>query len=179
MHQGYVFPKQGTYITRSMCFPGGGTDIARDMCFLDREHTSPGMCFPGRGRHISRDMCFPGGRTHVIRDMCFLSREYISLGVCVSQVEEQISLGICVSQVGNTHHQGYVFPREKPELYNFILILLLFVCLKHDYFVQLSHLYLTEFCSHSKLDCYFKFQLIKNPDLSALIIHVFGLTGFS
>ena len=30
------------------------------------------------------------------------------------------------------------------KLYNFILILLLFAYLKHHYFVQLSHLYLTE-----------------------------------
>ena len=57
-----------------------------------------------------------------------------------------------------------------------MLILLLFVYLKHHYFVQLSHLYLTEFCLHSKLNCYFNFFLIKNPDLSALI---FGLTEFS
>ena len=39
-----MFPKQGTYITRSMCFPGGGADIARDMCFLGREDTSLGIC---------------------------------------------------------------------------------------------------------------------------------------
>ena len=36
-----------------------------------------------------------------------------------------------------------------------MLILLLFVLLKHHYFVQLGHLYLTEFCLHSKLHCYF------------------------
>ena len=56
-----------------------------------------------------------------------------------------------------------------------MLILLLFVLLKHHYFVQLGHLYLTEFCLHSKLHCYFNFAN-KNPDLSALI---FGLTEFS
>ena len=33
-----------------------------------------------------------------------------------------------------------------------------------------------KFCLQSKLHCYFKFYLIKNPDLSALI---FGLTEFS
>ena len=57
-----------------------------------------------------------------------------------------------------------------------MLILLLFVYLKHRYFVQLSNLYLTYFCLHSKLHCYFKFKLIKNPDICALI---FGLTEFS
>ena len=34
-----------------------------------------------------------------------------------------------------------------------MLILLLFVNLKQHYFVKLSHLYLTEFCLHSKLHC--------------------------
>ena len=38
-----------------------------------------------------------------------------------------------------------------------MLILLRFVDLKHHYFVQLSHLCLTEFCLHSKRHCYFKF----------------------
>ena len=55
------------------------------------------------------------------------------------------------------------------KLYNFTLILLLFVHLKHHFFVQLSHLYLTDIL-------FFKFLLIKNPDLSAL---TFGLTEFS
>ena len=32
-----------------------------------------------------------------------------------------------------------------------MLILLLFVYSKHHYFVQLNHLYLTEFCLHSTL----------------------------
>ena len=60
------------------------------------------------------------------------------------------------------------------KLYNFMLILLLFVHLKHHYFV--SHLYLTEILFAFKLHFYFKFWLIKNPDLSALI---FGLTELS
>ena len=47
-----------------------------------------------------------------------------------------------------------------------MLIILLFVYLKHHYFVQLSHLYLTEIL----------FALQTYPGLSALI---FGLTQFS
>ena len=52
------------------------------------------------------------------------------------------------------------------KLYKFLLIILLFVYLKHHYFVQLSHLYLTEIL----------FALQIYPVLSALI---FGLTEFS
>ena len=52
------------------------------------------------------------------------------------------------------------------KLYKFLLIILLFVYLKHHYFVQLSHLYLTEIL----------FALQIYSVLSALI---FGLTEFS
>ena len=96
-----MFPRKEKVITRDMDYMGRGTLITRD------------MCFPGRATHITRDMGFPGGGKHIIKDiMCFPGKNiYISLAIRVSQVGEHKPPGICVSQVGNTNHQGYVFPR--------------------------------------------------------------------
>ena len=49
-----------------------------------------------------------------------------------------------VKEVRVKYKQNTVFETVKAKLYNFMLILLLFVYLKHHYFVQLTHLYLTE-----------------------------------
>ena len=74
------------HISLGICFPGEGTHITRE------------TCFPGGGTHITRETCFPGGGIHITRDTCFSGGEHISPG-------------ICVSQVGNTYHEGYLFPK--------------------------------------------------------------------
>ena len=56
------------------------------------------------------------------------------------------------------------------KLYNFMLILLLFVYLKHHYFVQLSHLHLTEvlFALQTSL----LFQILTNEESGPIYFNI-------
>ena len=62
------------------------------------------------------------------------------------------------------------------KLYNFMLILLLFVYLKHHYFVQLNHLYLTVQILFA-LKTSFSFQILANKESRPICFNIW-LTEF-
>ena len=66
-----------------------------------------------------------------------------------------------VKQLNSRAHLQYLW-NSNAKLYNFMLILLLFVNLKHHYFVQLSHLYLKEILF--ALWTSFLFQILANKE---------------